>query len=67
MARKPHTKHSRPPRRPLLRRQGNYKIIGRATVERLFELGVIRTQAQPELLELKAIFDDQIKIAIEEK
>ena len=39
----------------------------RATVERLFELGVIRTQAQPELLELKAIFEDQIKIATEEK
>ncbi len=39
----------------------------RTTVERLVELGVIRTQSQPELLELKAIFDDQIKIATKEK
>jgi hypothetical protein len=39
----------------------------RATVERLYELGVIRTQAQPELLELKAIFDEQIKLATEEE
>jgi hypothetical protein len=39
----------------------------RATVERFYELGVIRTQAQPELLELKAIFEDQIKVATEEK
>jgi hypothetical protein len=30
----------------------------RATVERLFHLGVIRSQALPELLELKAIFDE---------
>jgi hypothetical protein len=38
----------------------------RLTVERLYELGVINTQAQPELLELKAIFDDQIKVATDE-
>ena len=38
----------------------------RLTVERLFELGVISTQTQPELLELKAIFDDQIKVATDE-
>jgi hypothetical protein len=38
-----------------------------ATVERLFDLGVIRSQALPELLELKAIFDEQIRIATEEK
>ncbi len=35
----------------------------RLAVERLFELGVICTQTQPELLQLKAIFDDQIKVA----
>ncbi len=39
----------------------------RATVERLYDLGVINTQALPELLELKAIFDEQIRIATEEK
>jgi hypothetical protein len=39
----------------------------RATIERLYDLGVFRTQAQPELLELKAIFDEQIKLASDEK
>jgi hypothetical protein len=39
----------------------------RATVERLYDLGVISTQALPELMELKAIFDEQIRIATEEK
>jgi hypothetical protein len=39
----------------------------RATAERLYELGVIHTQAQPELLTLKAIFDEQIKLATDER
>jgi hypothetical protein len=62
------TAYQEPKAAPASSAKAPRKLQGhRATVERLFERGVIRTQAQPELLELKAIFDDQIKIATEEK